>query len=270
MNRYIWTILSLCFLINNTLHGQDSLQYVREIPVKSTFIQIDQLQQLYVLQADQSLIKFDAKGEQIFEYSNSLLGTPSFVDVTDPLNIALYYIDFQTVVLLDRNLTELQVISLFELGFSQVSSIALSNNQKIWLYDETDFKFKKIDRRGRVIFESSDTNLGIGKSIHPTVLMERDNRLFANDPEQGIFVFDLFGQYLYSLPLWEVSYFQLFDQHIIYYANAKLKTWGLQSKLEQTLASWKTAAAIHQVVIDKKGHFYLRKENAIEIWEQVK
>ncbi|MEM0993343.1 MAG: hypothetical protein AAGI49_09930 [Bacteroidota bacterium] len=265
-NNKSTVVLIFCLLVCLFAQAQDSLQQIKNMPLAATFIQIDQLQQLYVLKTDLSLIKFDAKGEQIFEYSNSLLGTPSFVDVTDPLNIALYYEDFQTIVLLDRNLTELQSISLFELGFSQVSSIAISNAQHIWLYDETDFKFKKIDRQGAAIFESGDISLGIGNSIRPATLMERDNKLFANDPAQGIFAFDLFGQYLYTIPIKALTHFQYFAQHLIYYQDHQLKKWGLSSKLEQTIIDLSKHKAVQQVIFDQKGQFYLRKAAQVEVW----
>ncbi|MEL6720508.1 MAG: hypothetical protein AAFP82_17510, partial [Bacteroidota bacterium] len=148
-------------------YSQSTLELIQSIPTAAKSIHLDQLHQLYFVTLDNRLLKIDAKGEQQFEYSNSLLGDITLVDVTDPLNIAIYYADYQTLVLLDRNLTELQIISLFELGFGQVTAIGISNNQNIWLYDENDFKLKRINRQGKVVLESGDLSMNIGQSIQP-------------------------------------------------------------------------------------------------------
>ncbi|MEL6942459.1 MAG: hypothetical protein AAFO82_07310, partial [Bacteroidota bacterium] len=190
-------------------YSQSTLELIQSIPTAAKSIHLDQLHQLYFVTLDNRLLKIDAKGEQQFEYSNSLLGDITLVDVTDPLNIAIYYADYQTLVLLDRNLTELQIISLFELGFGQVTAIGISNNQNIWLYDENDFKLKRINRQGKVVLESGDLSMNIGQSIQPAQLLERNNKIFINDPDQGIFVFDLFGQYLYHLDIKKLSTFQV-------------------------------------------------------------
>ncbi|MEN0050540.1 MAG: hypothetical protein AAF806_25980 [Bacteroidota bacterium] len=248
-----------------TVLSQTVFESIKTFPLTAETIHLDQLHQLYLIKTDNTLLKFDAKGEQQFEYSNSLLGDISWVDVTDPLNIAIYYANYQSVVLLDRNLTELQVISLFELGFGQVSAIGISNNQNIWLYDENDFKLKRIDRQGKVVFESGDLSMNIGRSIQPVQLLERDNKIFANDPEQGIFVFDLFGQYLYHLNIQHLSSFQILDKHLIYFENHQLKSWNLQSKLETVLAQWKKEAQIRQVWVDQQERLYVLKDNTVEV-----
>jgi len=255
----------LVFFSPLSVQSQSTFEFIKTIPTSAKTIYLDQLQQLYLVKADNTLLKFDAKGEQQFEYSNSLLGDITLVDVTDPLNIAIYYADYQSIVLLDRNLTELQVISLFELEFGQVSAIGISNNQSIWLYDENDFKLKRMDRQGKVVFESGDLSLSLGHTIQPIQLLERNNKIFANDREQGIFVFDLFGQYLYHLKVKDLSSFQVLDQHLIYFEDHQLKSWNLQSKLETSLAQWKAEENIQQVLIDQQARFYVLKADTIEI-----
>ncbi|MEM8529005.1 MAG: hypothetical protein AAGG68_30520 [Bacteroidota bacterium] len=271
MNK-IWKLLLLiCFFCAgaNWCIAQSGLQVIKKIPTTAHSIHLDQLHQLYLVKANNILLKFDAKGEQQFEYSNSLLGDISLVDVTDPLNIVLYYADYQTIVLLDRNLTELRVISLFDLGFGQVSSIGMANNQTFWLYDENDFKLKRIDRQGKVVFESGDLSLNVGHTIQPIQLKERDNKIFANDPDQGIFVFDLFGQYLYHLDIKNLTAFQVLDGHLIYFEDHQLKSWNLKSRLETTLAQWKAEEKIQQVLVDQQQRFYVLKAEEIGFWKSL-
>lgn len=266
------TSLTFYFVVSifpTVILSQATLQNIKTISTTAKTIHLDQLQQLYLVKANNTLLKFDVKGEQQFEYSNSLLGDITLVDVTDPLNIAIYYADYQSIVLLDRNLTELQVISLFDLGFGQVPTIGISNNQSIWLYDENDFKLKRIDRQGKVVFESGDLSMNIGRSIQPLQLLERNNKIFVNDPEQGIFVFDLFGQYLYHLNIQDLSSFQVLDNHLIYFENNELKSWNLQSRLESSFAKWKAKEDIQQVLVDQQQHFYVLKKDIIEVYEAI-
>lgn len=74
--------------------------------------------------------------KQIWEYKNPALGTISNVILTNPLKIVLFYEQFNTVVLVDNQLNELEKISLSELNTPiMASAIGLAEGNKLWMYN---------------------------------------------------------------------------------------------------------------------------------------
>ena len=71
-----------------------------------------------------------------YQYNNLGLGKITRVDFQNPLQIVVFYKNFNTVVLLDNQLNEIKKID-FNLKSTPVSleAIALSSQNQIWIYD---------------------------------------------------------------------------------------------------------------------------------------
>jgi len=120
-----------------------SYELIKSLPIEALLITSDKLQQLYVVTSKNDLIKYNSKGEELFRYSNNTLGELKHVDVTDPFNVLLYYPEFLTVLTLNRTLNPTGEFVLFDLNVLDVQSVALSNDNNIWLYDDVSFQIKK-------------------------------------------------------------------------------------------------------------------------------
>jgi len=76
------------------------------------------------------------KDNKTFEYKNVSLGKITTVDIKNPLKILLYYENFNTVILLDNQLNEVQKINFSENGGSLVvSGIGIATQNQLWIYD---------------------------------------------------------------------------------------------------------------------------------------
>ena len=72
-----------------------------------------------------------------FEYKNISLGTITKVDIKNPLRILLYYENFNTVILLDNQLNEIQKINFSETNNSLlVSKIGIASQNQLWVFNE--------------------------------------------------------------------------------------------------------------------------------------
>ena len=199
------------------------------IPLPSKYFTTDKLNQLYIVTERNEVIKYDAKGKEVFKYNNNFLEDLSHVDVTDPFNILLYYPDFLSIITLDRTMNKTGEFNLSNLNLIQVRAIGSSNDNNVWLYDELTFKLKKVARNGTILRESVDLNLQINYSPKPALLMERENAVYLNDPKFGIFIFNIFGEYDSVLELKEIDRFQVFDNQLIYKKGKQLFSYHLQS-----------------------------------------
>ncbi len=98
---------------------------------------------------------FKIKSGEIFQYKNISLGKISRIDFQNPLKIVLFYENFNTVILLDNQLNEIQKINFSEnekniavtaVGISAQNNLWVFNltNQQIGLYDYLKNKHKDV------------------------------------------------------------------------------------------------------------------------------
>ena len=76
-----------------------------------------------------------------FEYKNVSLGKISKVDFQNPLQIVVFYNDFNTVILLDNQLNELKRIDFNLLSeVVNIDAVALSSQNQLWFFDAISSK----------------------------------------------------------------------------------------------------------------------------------
>ena len=97
------------------------------------FIGYDQFGYYYTLK-NNVLIK--TKGAESFEYKNISLGKITKVDIINPLKIVMFYENFNSVVLLDNQLNEIQRINFSENDIPiVVNALGMASQNQLWVYD---------------------------------------------------------------------------------------------------------------------------------------
>jgi len=81
-----------------------------------------------------------------------------------------------------------------------VKAITTSYDNYIWLFDEQDFKLKKINDDGRVLQESNDMRVLVDSVPSPSQIIDSDSFVYLYDPEKGFYVFDYYGTLKNNLP----------------------------------------------------------------------
>lgn len=86
-------------------------------------------------EVNNALIK--AKDDQFVEYKSVSLGRISKVDILNPLLIAVYYANFNSVILLDNQLTEISRINFSTLEIPLVvDAVGNASRNKLWIFNE--------------------------------------------------------------------------------------------------------------------------------------
>ena len=103
------------------------------ILLSETFLGFDNQQNYYSLK-ENVLSKSNSK--QNFEYKNVSLGKITKVDFQNPLQIVVFYKNFNTIVLLDNQLNEIKKID-FNLQTNTINleAVALSSQNQLWFYE---------------------------------------------------------------------------------------------------------------------------------------
>ena len=89
--------------------------------------------------------------------------------------------------------------------------------------------------------------------------MERDNKVYMNDPNIGILVFDIFGSYEKTIPLKGLRKFQILQDQVIYFDNNQLNAYN-SFTLELKSLALPDTADVSLAVIEKDRLGIMKKE----------
>ena len=81
-------------------------------------------------------ILFKKTNHSLFNFKDFQLGEIYSVDISNPMNIAVYYQDFNVVILLDNKLSEIERINfntIFE--FINTSQVSIAANNSLWIFN---------------------------------------------------------------------------------------------------------------------------------------
>jgi hypothetical protein len=191
------TIISLLLLLlAGFIHAQTdtSFKFVKSIKGDIVSFTVDNLDNIYLLSSTGQVKKLNANGDSLAVFNDiKKFGDATFIDVSNPLKVLLYFKDFATIVVLDRYLNIRNTIDLRKQNILQVRAIGQSYDNKIWLYDELESKLKKIDEDGKVLLETPDFRFLFGTAPSPQKIFDEDQYVYLYDSAQEVFVFDYYG-----------------------------------------------------------------------------
>lgn len=129
-------LIILVFTITTTL-AQNQSQPL--IPLSTQKIEADQflgfdvLGNLYYLK---NKVLFKKNEIQTWQYKNLVLDKITKVDFLNPLKILLFYEDFNTVIMLDNQLNEIQKINFSDNSAPlMIGAIGIASQNRLWIYD---------------------------------------------------------------------------------------------------------------------------------------
>jgi len=137
----------------------DSILMIRKIALQAVSVEADFQGQIYVITRFNELIKMNDTGGIIRQYSNNYLGTLQLISIHNPFQIVLFYPGFQTLIILDKSLNELQRITMSQLNIPYVTTLGYSPERELWFFDDQLKRFKKVNIYGRHILESNLDNI---------------------------------------------------------------------------------------------------------------
>lgn len=230
-------------------------------------IHVDNLQNTYILTKENKVVKYTDNFEKQYEYSNNLIGEIKSIDATNPQKIMCFIRDFNRILVLDNTLAEINTIDLSTSDFLDVSVVARTNDNRIWLFDPINQVLVKVNDHLERQYESnrlSDLNLGL---IDPVSLKERGNLVVMSDPEIGVLIFDNFGQFLKLIPEKGIDNFQVFGEYLFFTQNGKYFQYHIKrfekTQLSGMLEGYRRfiMTKISTFYIDKKGVVVLKNKN---------
>jgi hypothetical protein len=155
---------------------------------------VDNLGNIYVINTDNQLKKLSPQGDSLAVFNDvRRYGKISFVDVTNPLKILVYYRDFTTIIELDRFLNLINTIDLRNQNILQAKAVGLAYDNNIWVYDELDAKLIRMGDDGSLVDQSNDFRQLFDSTPEPVTILDRGGLVYLYDPAKGVYIFDHYG-----------------------------------------------------------------------------
>ena len=246
--------------------SNDTFQFHRFIPGKFIYLNVDVLDNIYVITAGNQLKKMNSLGDSLAVFNEvKKYGNPSYIDVSNPLKILVYYKNFSTVVVLDRLLINRNNINFRKKNIFSVQAVATSYDNNVWLFDEQDYKIKKIDEDGNLLQESTDMRLLVDTVPSPVQIIDHNNQVFLYDENKGFYIFDYYGALKNNLPFLHWKNIAISRNMIYGFMENQLLSYELNTltlrkyPLPSFISSYETIKAIN-------GKLYLLNERGIEIY----
>lgn len=226
------------------------------------YFSVDYLDNIFVVN-NTELIKFDSQGEKCASFSNSMLGSISHIDVTNPLQILLFYNDFNQILFLDRNLAEIGAeIDLYEYSDNETELICSSTNGGFWIYNSDDNQAIHISESGNNINQSILLN-SFYKDITPSKMLEYNNDLYLLYPKFGILNLDRNGQFRKKISITGIKDFQISRNSIIYTIESGI--YSLQSLKKEDKLIFKSESLHEKKHIIKNNKLYISNKKSISV-----
>jgi len=213
----IW-LTALIVLLSFTV---EEFRLLNSIPTTNVQITTDRFGNAYVYN-ENKLQQYDSLGRPVANYADRHSGFLTSVDASNPLKILLFYRDFARLQLLNKQLAVTSTVELRDIDIMQPLVACQSSLDGYWIFDQRDFSLKKIDVNLKILFQSNDMNQTLGYTLDPVSMIESSDYVYMNNPTTGILMFDKYGTYYKTIPIFPVTSFQVIDKDLLYVKNSKL------------------------------------------------
>lgn len=250
-------------LLCNLALGQ-GLQLVSKIEGAFDKMTTNTLGQVYVTRGPEVML-YSLNGELQYRYSDLSYGHISSIDTRNPMKVQVFYSDFSRIVFLDNTLSKNreQSLRLDRLQLNLVHLVCTSFDNGFWVYDPVNFRLLRFDQHMNVTNEIGNINQLVDTSLDPTHMVEESDWLYLNDPEHGIFRFDVFGTYSKMIPIEGVKEIQVRDNGIFLTKDSGFFQFDPLTFEESEIELPETA---FQTVRLEKQHLYILDSTGVSIY----
>jgi hypothetical protein len=229
-----FTFLSkyLLFLLYMGIQGEllpQEFNLVASYPSIKHFVAEDSFLKKYSIENGQ--VKQISQDSTILIYSNKQFGSVSEIDVSDPLNIIVFFRDFGVVTILDNNLSEKSIVLPRQMHENDLpSQVCFSSRHGFWAFFPNSFQLARFNFRGDRTQISEDLNFNAGLYDQVLFMQESEEMIFLY--ANGIWVFDLYTNFLYHIKHIQTPLIQVKGKKIFYIINDRMHVYDFFLKQE--------------------------------------
>jgi hypothetical protein len=216
--KSLFPAIWICCFVAFSLQAGDFI-WVDEYRNIRGFTGVDKLGNIYSI--DNGILARTSPDGSRLTYGKRAFGPVTFADVSDPLNIIVFFGNFGHVVMLDRNLAEKRSFSATDLMSADIAEVICHSSENgFWAYFPGVFQLVRFNDRGQPEITSPNLSLDHPQMGRVKYLFESEGRLFMAADQ--IMVFDRHTNFLFLIPDANVSALQVIEQNILYLRDSHL------------------------------------------------
>ena len=232
----------------------DSSKLVSEFSVNAKFVQADDMGNLYIVSPTNQLYKYNYSGKVLATLNYNYNGNISSLDVSNPMEIYVFYKEINRVLLLDNNLAYRGELDLTKLNITQAAAIARSFDNGIWVFDLGDLQLKKISKDGILSQSSGNIKQFTQTDFIPNLLSDNTNQIMlCND--SICLLFDVFTAYIKTVKFKNSQNFQFGNNQIFETNQSQINSIDLKMGIRNIVYIFPD--------FQKPFWTYINKENVI-------
>lgn len=220
--HYIAILVSL--LATTLVEGQDTTSLDGLVGV--SLFSMDNKGNFYVADKEHSLIKYTNNGSEVTRVNIKAYGEISSIDCSNPFEIYVFYQDQNIIVYYDNMLNFRGETRLNEYFFNNVTCVARSFDNNIWILDLSEFKLLKVSKKGDILLESPYLNNILSNNLNPFKIWEAENKLYIADSVNGVFAFDILGTYSTTYYIYGLTDISQSQQFFYYQTNGNIISYN--------------------------------------------
>jgi hypothetical protein len=196
--------------------SQKIIDQTKDIPSTVHLMEVDNFGNIYIVDINNKLSLYDHMGQFKYDNYNKTLGQIEAIDVSNPLQILVFYKDYGLIKILDNTLAEIKSINLNNDKYFGLETVCKANDDYVWLVDPTTRRIHKIDEAFNSLQETNTfEDLGITDDSFLKI-RENGNYLVALHKREGFLIFDNFGQFIKKMPANNAYDFQFDGSALIF------------------------------------------------------
>ncbi len=221
-----------------------NLLLYKEVVQHNDAIFSDVFDNIYIINHS-SLMKYDSDGNNLCQYSNRQLGTISYVDVSNPMRILVFYNNFNKIQFLDKNLSPLNnPIILDDIGYNSIGIACSSSKNGFWLFDTHTMQVILVSSSLNIVYKGTKLILPDTIEISPIFFTETNQFLIMGFRNYGIYFFDLTGKKINFFAINNLQFLQVKGNTIYCLQDNAIKIYN--SQMQQ----------IDSVLLNEKYHSF--------------
>jgi len=191
MKQFFSYLIFFVFL-GSFAQGEILLNSPEKIPLQAErFVGIDNYGDLYYLK---NRTLFKQTKTETFQFKDFQLGAVGNVDLLNPLKITIFFPDYQTAVILDNKLNEVNRISFaMEPPFLNIKNATTANDNRLWTFNEDNQQLELYNYREK-------TNQQLSRPLAETYNTHKSNFNFCYLlTDKNLRLFNIYGSLLNSI-----------------------------------------------------------------------
>lgn len=170
---------------------------------------VDTEENIYLGFENGTMSKFSPKGDAMPSFSLPNQSSITLIEAQNNRKLFFFQRDIQQFTILDRFSAQPRQYQLSDFQLDFVSSACPAPDGAVWVIENNPSRLKKIDMLRKSVVHEVQYNFGDSVFFMKTI-----NNLLLIVDEEGLLVFDQFGNFLSSLPI-RTRYIQVVENEVI-------------------------------------------------------